>query len=263
MRTRLLPFLAAAAVLASTAACKSGASGSSAALNTDDDKTAYAFGFMAGSQAKNYKLSPEQIAAAKEGWADSANGKDPAIDMSVYAPKMNAMLREKMMAAQKAMAAEAAKRKEADKPFLEAAGKEKGAETLPSGVVYLSEKDGTGEMAKATDYVQVNYKGSLSDGTVFDASEKHGGPAKFFLNRVVPCWTQGVVKMKVGGKAKLTCPADTAYGDRGQGQIPGGAVLQFEVELLSIEPPPQMNAKAMLPIHPMPGHPASAPAPKK
>ncbi|TAL97717.1 MAG: FKBP-type peptidyl-prolyl cis-trans isomerase [Paraburkholderia sp.] len=107
-------------------------------------------------------------------------------------------------------------------------------EKLPSGVVVEHLTAGNGAQPKATDVVTVNYRGTLANGTEFDASSKHGGPASFPLNRVIPCWTEGVQKMKVGEKAKLTCPAATAYGERGVGVIPPNSDLTFEVELISI-----------------------------
>jgi len=107
-------------------------------------------------------------------------------------------------------------------------------EKLPSGVVVEHIKQGTGPQPTANDVVRVNYRGTLANGTVFDSSDKHGGPATFPLGQVIPCWTQGVQKMKVGGKAKLTCPAATAYGDRGVGPIPPNSDLTFEIELIGI-----------------------------
>ncbi|WP_186074057.1 FKBP-type peptidyl-prolyl cis-trans isomerase [Burkholderia gladioli] len=107
-------------------------------------------------------------------------------------------------------------------------------EKLPSGVVVETIKAGTGAQPTASDVVRVNYVGTLANGTEFDNSAKHGGPATFPLGGVIPCWTQGVQKMKVGGKAKLTCPAATAYGDRSVGVIPPNSQLTFEVELLGI-----------------------------
>ncbi len=92
-----------------------------------------------------------------------------------------------------------------------------------------------GENPTATSTVRVHYHGTLRDGTVFDSSVQRGEPISFPLNGVIPCWTEGVLKIKVGGKAKLVCPSDTAYGDQGSGSIPGGAALAFEVELLAIE----------------------------
>ena len=107
-------------------------------------------------------------------------------------------------------------------------------EKLPSGVVVEHIKQGTGPQPTANDVVRVNYRGTLADGTEFDSSAKHGGPAAFPLGQVIPCWTQGLQKMKVGGKAKLTCPAATAYGDRAVGPIPPNSNLTFEVELIGI-----------------------------
>ena len=105
-----------------------------------------------------------------------------------------------------------------------------------SGLIYTELKAGSGPSPTATDTVKVNYRGTLADGTEFDSSYKRGQPAEFPLNRVIPCWTEGVQKMKVGGKAKLVCPPSIAYGDRGAGQaVPPGATLTFEVELLEIK----------------------------
>ena len=110
------------------------------------------------------------------------------------------------------------------------------AETLPSGVKSVHTTDGTGAMPKASDTVKVHYRGTLADGKEFDSSYKRGTPATFPLGRVVPCWTEGMQKIKVGGKATLTCPPATAYGDRGAGGVvPANATLTFEVELLGIE----------------------------
>ena len=116
-----------------------------------------------------------------------------------------------------------------------AAAKEAGAVVTESGLVYRSLKDGAGASPVATDLVRVNYWGSFPDGREFDSSYKRGEPVEFPLNRVIKCWTEGVQRMKVGGKAKLTCPASIAYGERGAGSvIPPNAVLQFEIELLGI-----------------------------
>ncbi|MBC7704079.1 MAG: FKBP-type peptidyl-prolyl cis-trans isomerase [Rhodoferax sp.] len=110
------------------------------------------------------------------------------------------------------------------------------AETLPSGVKIVHTLVGTGANPKASDTVKVHYRGTLADGKEFDSSYKRNEPATFPLGRVVPCWTEGLQKMKVGGKATLTCPPATAYGDRGAGgAVPPNATLTFEVELLAIE----------------------------
>lgn len=105
----------------------------------------------------------------------------------------------------------------------------------PSGIVITILKEGTGNSPKATDTVKVHYRGTLTDGKEFDSSYKRGQPASFPLNRVIPCWTEGVQTMKPGGKVKLLCPGNLAYGPRGiPGTIPPDAQLVFEVELLEI-----------------------------
>ncbi len=119
---------------------------------------------------------------------------------------------------------------------LEAAAKEKGAKVTSSGLVINMIKEGTGKQPSATQTVKVHYKGMFPDGKEFDSSYKRNEPTEFPLNRVIPCWTEGVGLMKVGGKAKLTCPSAIAYGTRGAGGvIPPNAVLVFEVELLEVK----------------------------
>ena len=109
-------------------------------------------------------------------------------------------------------------------------------ETLPSGVTVQKLNQTSGAKPKASDQVKVHYRGTLENGTEFDSSYKRGEPAKFPLSRVIPCWTQGVQTLRVGEKAKLVCPAKTAYGEAGiRGVIPPNSTLNFEVELISIE----------------------------
>jgi len=115
------------------------------------------------------------------------------------------------------------------------AAKEPGAQVAPSGLVFRSLKEGNGPNPQASDKVRVHYRGTFADGKEFDSSYSRGQPAEFPLDRVIKCWTEGVQRIKVGGKAKLTCPPAIAYGERGAGGvIPPGATLQFEVELLAI-----------------------------
>ena len=123
----------------------------------------------------------------------------------------------------------------ADVDLAATAAKEKGAIVTPSGLVYVAMRAGTGASPTAADVVKVHYRGTLANGTEFDSSYKRNEAAQFPLGGVIPCWTEGVQRMKVGGKAKLVCPATIAYGSRGAGGvIPPNATLQFEVELLEI-----------------------------
>ena len=120
-------------------------------------------------------------------------------------------------------------------PILAAAAKEEGAVVTPTGLVYRSLKDGTGASPTASDKVKVHYRGTFPDGKEFDSSYKRNEAIEFPLSGVIKCWTEGVQRMKVGGKAKLTCPSTIAYGERGAGNvIPPKATLLFEVELLGI-----------------------------
>jgi FKBP-type peptidyl-prolyl cis-trans isomerase FkpA len=119
--------------------------------------------------------------------------------------------------------------------FLAKAAAEPGAVKTPSGLVYLELRPGTGANPKLTDVVKVHYRGTLTDGKEFDSSYARNEPISFPLTQVIPCWREGVQKMKVGAKAKLTCPSSIAYGEAGAPpDIPGGATLVFEVELLGI-----------------------------
>jgi FKBP-type peptidyl-prolyl cis-trans isomerase FkpA len=124
----------------------------------------------------------------------------------------------------------------ADDPLKKAAA-EKGAVVTESGLVFLSLRDGKGPSPVATDTVKVHYRGTFTDGREFDSSYKRNEPTSFPLNRVIKCWTEGVQKIKVGGKARLTCPSAIAYGEKGAGggEIPGGATLVFEIELLEVK----------------------------
>lgn len=116
-----------------------------------------------------------------------------------------------------------------------AAEQEPGTVTLESGVIVKTLKEGTGPRPTAEDSVKVHYRGTLPDGPEFDSSYKRGKPATFPLKAVIKCWTEGVQKMKVGGKARLVCPPETAYGEKGAGKkVPPNATLVFEIELLEI-----------------------------
>ena len=196
---------------------------------TEDQKTLYFLGHNVLSRnLKQFNFSAEESKFILEGLTDSLNNAPSKVDES-YGPKISAFIAKKQSAA-------AQQEKEKGKAFLEKMAKEKKAVKLPSGVVYIPVKDGKGASPKPSDVVKVHYHGTFPDGKVFDSSiERKGDPAEFPLGGVIPCWTEGVQKMKVGGKAKLVCPSDTAYGDQGMpGAIPGGATLVFDVELIDI-----------------------------
>ncbi len=197
-------------------------------LETEEDKTLYALGIALGSNIGGFSLSAEELAVVESGIRDAVLGNAPQVDMQVYGPQIQAL-------ADSRAAAGASAEREASSAFLAQMAQEPGAQQSASGVVYIPITEGTGASPTAADTVRVHYHGTLRDGTVFDSSVDRGEPISFPLNGVIPCWTEAVQKMAVGGKGTLVCPSDTAYGDGGQGPIPGGATLVFEVELLAIE----------------------------
>lgn len=193
---------------------------------TDEEKIIYALGLSMYRQLGQFDFSAAEMDILKKALTDAAAGK-PAEDIQTWGPKI-----QELAGLRAARVAE--KQKALSAAFLAKAAAEPGAQKTESGVVYRELRPGTGQSPQATDTVKVNYRGTLVDGTEFDNSYKRGDPAQFRLNGVIKCWTEGVQKMKVGGKSQLVCPADLAYGDAGRPGIPGGAALIFEIELLQI-----------------------------
>jgi FKBP-type peptidyl-prolyl cis-trans isomerase FkpA/FKBP-type peptidyl-prolyl cis-trans isomerase FklB len=209
-------------------------------LKTDEEKAFYAFGNNnIGPQLGALQMNEKELEAMKQGLTDAILKKPAKVDGKQYIAKFQELAKAR---GQQAVANE----KKAGAEFADKAAKEKGAQKTASGLVYQELKAGTGESPKATDKVKVHYKGTLINGTVFDSSIDRGQPATFGLNQVIKCWTEGVQMMKVGGKAKLICPSDIAYGDQGHPPtIPPGSTLVFEVELLEIvsSPAPATSPK--------------------
>lgn len=200
---------------------------------TESQKAMYFLGTAFFQQVKMFEFTSEERDYIKKGFTDAVDGTPENLDMAKYNSEVQKILNgkyEKMVS----------KEKEKGKAFLEKVKKENKKlkpQTLKSGVLYVETKKGKGASPKETDVVKVNYHGTFDNGKVFDSTKDRNQPAEFPLNGVIPCWTQGVQKMKVGGTAILVCPPDMAYGERGAGPIPGGATLKFEVELLEIVPP--------------------------
>jgi len=195
---------------------------------TDADKTLHAIGLVVGKNLEIFQLTNDEFDRVVDGIRAARAGK-PAVKLEEFQGKIGELARARM-------AGDAGKRKEADARAIAALAADPKAEKSASGLVYLPVAEGKGPSPKATDKVKVHYVGTLVDGKEFDSSVKRGQPISFALNGVIPCWTEGVQKMKVGGKAKLLCPSTIAYGDEGRPPvIPGGASLIFEIELIAIE----------------------------
>lgn len=202
---------------------------------TDEDKTLHAVGVILSREMglERFAFTDAELELVKAGLVDGARDPDTIKpeELQEIGPRINALLQARMTAAME-------KVKKEGEEFIAKAAAEDGAVKTPSGVVYKSVKDGDGATPAASDTVRVNYEGRLVNGKVFDSSAEHEGPVDFHVSGVIPCWTEAVQMMKVGGSARVVCPSDQAYGDMGQpGAIPGGATLDFDVELLEIVKP--------------------------
>lgn len=237
---RALPLvLIAASSLATTALAAEGkpADGKAAATPgagkwhvpaADADKTLYAIGQILAGQLKSFSLSPQEAAKVTTGFTDALAGGPPGFAPDTYKTQIMALQGERV--------GKLVARAKADgKAARERAAKEPNTETTESGIVITTLAAGKGAVPGSEDTVKVHYEGKLVNGTVFDSSVQRGQPASFKLSGVVPCWTQALQHMHVGGKARIWCPSETAYGDRGAGaQIPGGSTLVFDVQLLDV-----------------------------
>jgi FKBP-type peptidyl-prolyl cis-trans isomerase len=207
------------------------ASAADVKLESDTDKEIYALGLSVARSLSVFNLSEAEMQVLEEGLADGVLGKTPKVDLAAYGPKLQELA--------KARATQVAEvEKKASEEFLKKAAAEKGATKSESGLIFSDVAPGKGASPTPASSVKVNYKGTLRDGAVFDSSYERKSPVTFGLKQVIPCWTEGLQKMKVGGKAKLVCPAEIAYGDRGAPPlIKPGAPLTFEIELLEIVEP--------------------------
>ena len=203
------------------------------APQTDEEKTLYAVGLVMQRSLRQFDLNAAELEIIRRAIADAQAGK-PALSLDEWGPKIQALVNargERILVREKDAAA----------AYLAKAAAATGAVKTDSGIVYTETTAGTGASPSPADRVKVHYRGTLIDGTEFDSSYARNEPAVFPLGGVIRCWTEGVQRMKVGGKARLVCPSDLAYGDRGNEAIPGGAALIFEVELLEIVSGPPTN----------------------
>jgi FKBP-type peptidyl-prolyl cis-trans isomerase FkpA/FKBP-type peptidyl-prolyl cis-trans isomerase FklB len=195
---------------------------------SEEDKTFYALGLVISQNLSIMTLSEAELEMVKAGITDGVLGKPRKVDLPAYIPKVQEVQKTRA-------AAVAGAEKKAGAAFQAKAAAEKDTTKTASGALVTTLASGTGPSPKATDRVKVHYHGTLTDGTVFDSSVQRGEPLTFPLNGVIKCWTEGLQQMKVGGKARLVCPSDTAYGERGAPpRIKPGATLVFEVQLLEI-----------------------------
>ena len=224
MRTRILTLAAGLFLLAAPLWAASDPA-------NDDQKTLYALGLALSQSIGTFSLTEAELDMVKNGMTDGVLKRSPKVDLQTFGPKI-----QQLQQARLALVAEGEKK--AGAAFTAKAATEKGSIKTESGIVITPIKPGTGATPKATDTVKVHYHGPLTDGTVFDSSIKRGEPATFPLDKVIKCWTEGVQQIKVGGKSRLICPSNLAYGDASPpgSPIKPGSTLIFEVELLEIVP---------------------------
>jgi FKBP-type peptidyl-prolyl cis-trans isomerase FkpA len=195
---------------------------------SEEDRTVYLIGATLAQQLGPLYLTEKEMNLVVEGLKDAYEGKAEKLDPAVYGPKLRLLQEERT---KKGLVIESKK----SATYIADQKKESGAKVTDSGLIITEVEAGTGAQPTAEQKVSVQYTGRLRDGTIFDSSVQRGEPAEFPLSGVIPCWSEGVSLMKVGGKAKLVCPAELAYGERGiPGTIPPGAALTFDVELLGI-----------------------------
>jgi FKBP-type peptidyl-prolyl cis-trans isomerase FkpA/FKBP-type peptidyl-prolyl cis-trans isomerase FklB len=195
---------------------------------TEEQKVFYAMGFALSTKLAAFNLSKAELEMVEAGLSDGTLKNKPKVELQVYAPKIGELQQARMAAA-------AEQGKKSAQAYLEKAAAEKGSAKTASGLIFTPVKEGAGAAPTTTDTVKVHYQGALIDGNVFDSSILRGQPTSLPVSGVIPCWTEGLQRMKVGGKAKFVCPAEIAYGDRGNPPvIPPGATLVFEIELLEV-----------------------------
>jgi len=194
---------------------------------TEDQKILNALGQALGQNVVGAGLSPEELAFLQRGLSDAVLGQDALVDLPEYGPKIQAFMQQRAATAAEGELAHAT-------AFVEEQAGVEGAERTESGIVIQEITAGTGANPTPEDTVRVHYHGTLRDGSVFDSSVDRDEPATFPLGQVIPCWTEGLQHLRVGGKSRIVCPPDLAYGPQAPPGIPGNAALQFEVELLEI-----------------------------
>jgi FKBP-type peptidyl-prolyl cis-trans isomerase FkpA len=202
-------------------------------LETEDEKTIYAIGLTLAMNLASFALNEEELDILVAGLRDGALNRPAKVEVDQYRQQMQALQRSRIKIL-------AEREKQAGTAFLEQEAAMEGAVRTESGLVYREVEPGTGESPERDDTVRVHYHGTLRDGTVFDSSVERGTPFVTKLTSVIPCWTEGMQRMSVGGKSRLVCPSDIAYRDRGAPpNIKPGATIAFEVELIEIVEPPK------------------------
>jgi len=221
----------AATALLATAAVAAGSSARASEIQSERDQTLYAIGARLGRSLAPFALSEDELEMVLRGLRDAVLGRELAVNETAQQDRIDALLRERkpvLLETERAASAE----------LLEQAAREPGAVHTPSGLVMVALRAGTGATPGPADQVRVHYHGRLRDGNVFDSSVDRGVPLEVAMAQALPCWREGLLRMHVGGKSRLVCPAELAHGARGEPpRVAGGAAVVYEIELLAIAAP--------------------------
>ncbi len=211
------------------------------APTNEDDKMLYELGVLMSQNLDNFQLSESEFKLVSAGLTDGYHHRADAAQAVPYEAKLQALLRTRV-------AATSTREKELGQAYLEKAAAAPGARKTATGLIYIPITEGNGASPAVHDQVKLNYEGRLIDGTVFDSSAAHGQPATLVVGNVIPCFNEALPLMKVGGKSRIVCPSELAYGDRGAApKIKPGEPLEFVVELVEITPPPTTTVKPVVP----------------
>ena len=208
------------AVLASSARAE-------APLDTEHDRILFALGLRCANELRDFALDDSEIDLVERGIRAALLGGEIPINANAYPRKIKALRGQRHPAA-------VARERELARGYVERASREAGAVRSDSGVLLFTLLQGTGPSPTDGDTIRVHFHGKLRDGTVFDSSVDRGEARQMKLGRMFPCWREGVKTMKGGGRSRLVCPPDTAWGDAGTPRVPGGAALDIEIQLIAI-----------------------------
>jgi FKBP-type peptidyl-prolyl cis-trans isomerase len=203
------------------------ATAADAELQTDEEKVFYYLGTALSVNLAPLNPTDEEVELIVRGLHDALAGNAIELDAETFGLKLNEI-------AQERMAVSSLREEAAGREYLQQMAAEDGAIVTDSGIVILELVAGTGASPAPDSTVTAHYHGTLRDGTVFDSSVTRGQPFTSSLDKVIPCWREAIPSMQEGGKSKITCPVELAYGAQGSGAIPGGAALTFEVELIDV-----------------------------
>jgi FKBP-type peptidyl-prolyl cis-trans isomerase len=196
-------------------------------MQSEQQKVLYALGLALSKTLDRMNVQEAELAYLVAGLQDGVLGRPPRLSLEEYNEKAQELARERLASASEREKARA-------RQFLVKMAAEPGAERTESGIVIVPQREGTGPAPARTDTVRVNFQGTLPDGTVFDSSLRRGRPAILPLDEVIPCWIEALQRMKVGGRMRVACPPELAYGDEGGRGVPPNSAIVFDIHLLGI-----------------------------